>query len=444
MRIPWEDWLWDCRPAKRLWKPLLKRYLTGAWKPFRMRPGEGVYPSDLEQLGLYLHVPFCHQPCAYCPYNRIKFSASLYDEYERAAHQEIDLSAARLTEGRAGKRRPSISSLYIGGGTPTIKPMSLVGLVTHITKAFGQPGDICVELHPAAMDDECLKLLKQIGVNMVSVGVESLSDRLLTLIGRSHNAATAEDSVRRAVAEGFETVNADIMFALPTQTLEELDLDLQRVLTLGVNQISTYPIFAFPYTELGRRLKISRIQRPKGNVIRDMLAVIRRRAHEHGLTRCSVWSFGRSGKKKYTLTTRHHYIGIGPSAASMLPGRFFVNTFSIEQYAATLPHRLPVALAMPIDRQLEMAYWLYWRIYEMSIPVGEFSRFFGRDIERIHGGLLRLLTRLGILNHEDGCYHVAEGSAYWIHRLQNEYALNYINHLWGTCRNEAWPSEVTL
>ncbi len=444
MAIPWEDWLWGCRPAKRLWKPLLKRYLTGTWKPFRMEPGEGAYPSNPEQLGLYLHVPFCRQPCAYCPYNRVKFDASLYDAYERAAHQEIDLAAARLTGGRAGDRQLSIGSLYVGGGTPTIEPGSLARLVTHITAAFGRPGNICVELHPAAMDDVCLKLLKQIGVTMVSVGVESLTDRLLTLIGRSHNAATAEDSVRRAVAEGFDTVSADMMFALPTQTLEELDRDLERVLALGVSQVSTYPIFAFPYTELGRRLRISRIRRPRGDLIRDMLAVIRHKACEHGLARCSVWSFGRPGQKKFTSTTRHYYLGIGPSAASMLPGRFFVNTFSIEQYAAMLPHRLPVALAMPVDRQLEMVYWLYWRIYEMSIPAGEFSRLFGRDLESVYGGLLRLLVKLGMLSHQNGCYHVTEGSAYWIHRLQNEYALNYINRLWGTCRNEAWPSQVTL
>jgi coproporphyrinogen III oxidase-like Fe-S oxidoreductase len=444
MAIPWEDWLWGWRPAKRLWKPLLKRYLTGTWKPFRMEPGEGAYPSNLEQLGLYLHVPFCRQPCAYCPYNRVKFDVSLYKEYDRAAHQEIDLAAARLAEGRADNGPLRIGSLYVGGGTPTIEPESLARLVSHIRESFGRPENIGVELHPAAMDDGCLKILKQIGVNMVSVGVESLTDRLLALIGRSHDAAMAEDALRRAVAEDFDTVSADIMFALPTQTLEELDRDLDRVLKLGVGQISTYPIFTFPYTELGRRLKINRIQRPRGGLIRDMLAVIRSRACEHELERCSVWSFGRGGRKKFTSTTRHHYLGIGPSAASMLPGRFFVNTFSIEQYASTLPHHLPVALAMPVDRKLEMAYWLYWRIYEMSIPIQEFSQLFGRDLESVHGRLLSLLTKLGILNRENGCYHVTEKSAYWIHRLQNEYALNYINNLWGTCRNVAWPSEVTL
>ncbi len=359
-------------------------------------------------------------------------------------HQEIDLAAALLAKGPKGNGRFNIGSLYVGGGTPTIEPASLARLVTHITEAFGRPGDIGVELHPAAMDDECLKILKQIGVTMVSVGVESLSDRLLMLIGRSHNAAVAEDAVRRAVAEGFDTVSADMMFALPTQTLEELDQDLERVLTLGVSQLSTYPIFTFPYTELGRRLEISRIRRPRGDLIRDMLAVIRRRACERGLERCSVWSFGRPGRKKFTSTTRHHYIGIGPSAASMLPGRFFVNTFSIEQYAAALPRRLPVALAMSVDRRLEMLYWLYWRIYEMSIPVREFSRLFGRDLgERLWRPVETACEAWDTQPRERllPCYReirILDSST------PERICLELHQSPLGACRNEAWPSGVTL
>lgn len=90
-----------------------------------------------------------------------------------------------------------------------------------------------MELHPAAMDDACLEVLKSLGVTMLSIGVESLSDDLLKLIGRTHDASAAEDAVRRAVAPEFDSVNVDLMFALPTQKLEDLDRDLQRVLALS-------------------------------------------------------------------------------------------------------------------------------------------------------------------------------------------------------------------
>ena len=230
---------------------------------------------------------------------------------------------------------------------------------------------------------------------MLSVGVESLSDRLLAMVGRSHDAAAAEDAVRRAMAHGFEAVNVDLMFALPTQTLDELDHDLCRVLALGVDQLSTYPIFGFPYTEWGQQLGLARIGRPRGDVIRRMLDLIRRRCREHGLEQCAVWSFLRPRKKKFSSITRHHYLGFGPSAASMTGRQFCVNTFSIEEYAAALPDRSPVALVLPVDRRLEMAYWLYWRVYEMKLSGADFRELFGEDLEAVYGRLLRPLAAPG-------------------------------------------------
>ena len=106
--------------------------------------------------------------------------------------------------------------------------------------------------------------------------------------------------------------------------------------------------------------------------------------------------------------------------------------------------RSPVALVLPVDRRLEMAYWLYWRVYEMKLGGGDFRELFGEDLEAVFGRLLRPLVRLGMMERHNGSYRVTEGAAYWVHRFQNEYSLNYINRLWGRCRQEAWPREVRL
>jgi oxygen-independent coproporphyrinogen-3 oxidase len=444
--IPLDDFLFSLRPARWAWKPLLKRLVTGSFAPLTMRPGEAELPVGLRRLGLYLHVPFCHNLCPYCPYHRVQFEEALYRRYEAAAHQEIDLCVRRMSEKLAGtgQGRPAIVSVYIGGGTPTVAPAGLARLVAHLAEAFGPPGDVCVELHPSAMDDACLEVLRGVGVTMLSVGVESLCDRLLAVVGRSHDAAAARQAVRRAVAGGFAAVNVDLMFALPTQTLDELDHDLEGVLALGVDQLSTYPIFGFPYTEWGRGLGLAKIGRPRGDLIRRMLGLIRRRCREHGLEQCAVWSFLRPSKRKFSSITRHHYLGFGPSAASMTGRQFSVNTFSVAEYAAALPERRPVALVLPVDRRLEMAYWLYWRIYEMKLCGADFRELFDEDLEATYGGTLRLLARLGVVQRQNGSYRVTEGAAYWVHRFQNEYSLNYINRLWGRCREEAWPAEVRL
>ena len=113
----------------------------------------------------------------------------------------------------------------------------------------------------------------------------------------------------------------------------------------------------------------------------------------------------------------------------------------MEASPETLPDR---QLALPVPRRLEMAYWLYWRAYEMTIPGQGFREVFEEELESVYGRLMGLLRRLGMARRENGCYHLTERSAYWIHRLQNEYALNHINRLWGRCRREAWPGHVRL
>lgn len=441
-----EDFLFDVGTAKRVWKPLIRRLVAGRRSPLVMRPGEPDFPARVKRLGLYLHVPFCRNLCPFCPYNRVEYDEAAYREFERAAHQEIDLCARRMEDARrrAGAERPPVVSLYVGGGTPTVDPKGLARLLSHMRESFGEPGDICAELHPAAMDDDCLGLLKGAGVTMLSIGVESLNDRLLEVIGRSHDAAAAEDALRRAVSAGFGSVNADLMFALPTQTLEELDSDLSRVLESGVDQVSTYPIFGFPYSDLGKRMGMRAIKRPPGTMIRRMLDLIRARCLEAGLKQCAVWSFLKPGEKKFSSITRHHYLGFGPSGASMTGSEFRVNTFSVKEYAAALPGRLPVALTLPVDRRLEMAYWFYWRLYEMKASGADFKELFGRRFDDVFGGLMLVPRLLGLARKENGGTVVTEKGAYWIHRFQNEYSLNYINRLWGRCRAEPWPDEVRL
>ena len=446
MGIDLEDALFDARALKALWKPTVRRAVTGSWRPLVMQPAEAPFPPGLRRIGLYLHVPFCRNLCPYCPYNRVEYDERLYDAYEAAVHQEIDLRAdqVRRAGAPAGRPMPRVTSLYVGGGTPTVRPAGLSRMVRHLREAFQCDGDACVELHPAAMDDECLDILKDCGVTMLSVGVESVRDGQLERIGRSHDAATAEDAVRRAVRAGFASVNADLMFALPGQTADDLAAEVEQVLALGVDQLSTYPIFGFPYTELGRELGIEGIKRPDGLLVRRMLAVIRERCEAAGMEQCAVWSFLRPGRKKFSSITRHHYLGFGPSAASMTGDHFAVNTFCVEQYAATLPATLPVALALPMSRRLEMAYWLYWRLYEMAVPLHEFEEVFGKSLPDAFGALLKGPMTLGMMERCNGSYRVTPEGAYWIHRLQNEYSLNFINRLWGRCREEAWPREVRL
>ncbi len=426
-------------PAKFLWKPLLQKWITGRGRRFRMRPGTPPIAAGLEHLGLYLHVPFCSSLCPFCPYNRCRYDAELFARYQTAVAQEIELVANSLG-------RPRIDSLYVGGGTPTVNREGLLEILHQLGATFTLDCDICVELHPAHMHDEDLRALKTAGVTLLSVGVESTDDEILARIGRNHSGAEALDALTRAREVGFDTINADLMFALPGQRLEHWQRDVDRVLATGVDQLSTYPMFTFPYSDRGLERGTRMVERPHGRTIRSMLHYTDERCRALGLDRCAVWSWKRPQRNKFSSITRHHYLGFGPSAASMDGAHFWVNTFDVEAYVDALPERRPVALSMPVDRRLEMAYWLYWRVYELRATTGEFQGQFATT-ESVHsrfGKLFAPLLAAGLVRRTLDGFAITPAGAYWIHRLQNEYSLSYINRLWGTCRQTAWPEEAVL
>lgn len=421
------------------WKPLIQKAVTGQAGRFSMTGRLPEWPGLLKAPGLYLHVPFCRSLCPYCPYNRVRYDESLFNLFAEAVKEEISLYAPCLS-GQV------FSSLYIGGGTPTVNLSGLTGIIRHLRQRLPNIGRICVELHPGSMDYDGLAALKEAGVTMLSIGVESTSDELLQRIGRSHDARSAIGAVSRALSMGFKAVNVDLMFALPGQRLADWENDIRTVVDLGVDQLSTYPLFTFAYSDRGMRDALREVKRPSGRTIRAMLRCTDAYCEHKGLQRCAVWSWLKPGKEKFSSTTRHHYIGFGPSAASMTGTDFYVNTFDVKAYAAKLPAQRPVAVSMPVSRRLEMAYWLYWRMYELSLSSRDFCEVFGTDLsmDQLFGHLLRPLMPLGLIRRTGENYSVTKRGAYWIHRLQNEYSLRYINRLWGTCRRQAWPEEVVL
>lgn len=426
-------------PGKFVWKPFLKKALTGHFSSFHMVPQETAWPKDLVSPGLYLHVPFCKNLCPYCPYNRVEYNERLFDLYEAAVKKEIDLYAPFL-------KGYEFTSLYIGGGTPTVNPQGLLRILSYLKQSLAVHCDICIELHPANMDDDCLQSLRDLGVNIISIGVESTSDTLLSSLGRSHDGPTAKDAVKRAVRNGFQSLNVDLMFALPGQTLDDWKTDVDAMLDLGVDQISTYPLFSFPYSELGVSQGITSVTRPSEKIVKQMLDYTHKKCIDSGLERCAVWSWLRPKKFKFSSITRHHYIGFGPSAASMTGDSFFVNTFDVEAYSQRLNEGRPIALTMPVDKRLEMAYWLYWRVYELGIKNTSFKKTFGpsANIDKEFGFFFNPLRAMGMVKKTGDGYQINDSGAYWIHRLQNEYSLSYINNLWGSCRKNPWPQEARL
>jgi oxygen-independent coproporphyrinogen-3 oxidase len=392
---------------------------------------------EIEEFGLYLHIPFCRQICPYCPYNKELYRPEVAKSYVRAVKREVDIYSAMLG------RKP-VTSFYIGGGTPTtMLGNGMSEILEHIRRAFHLQCDIHLESHPSDLSQENLQAVKDLGVRNLSTGVEAVQDHHLRTLHRPYSAAQARAAVERAVNTGFDCVNADIIFALPRQTYAEVREAGQALLAMGVDQVAAYPLFRFPYTAWerlsGDGWHFSHLQR------RKMLGVLESVFYEAGFERTSVWAFTRAGVPKYCSVTVPLYVGLGASGGSYLKDVFYLNTFNVGQYIQALEDgRLPIALSLELSESMQMAGWLYWRIYETRFSKGRFAQRFGRAFDGVYGTYIRLLSLLGLLKDHGDEVALTDGGAYWLHALQDLFSIGYIGKLWGTSTHDPWPARVVL
>lgn len=402
-------------------------------------PDLGRAFREIDELGLYLHLPFCRRICPYCPYNKTLYRPELADAYAGAVVREIDLYAPIVGD------RP-VTSFYIGGGTPTVMlGHGLDRILQRVRGAFRMHCAAHVESHPGDLSGAALGALLAMGVGHLSIGVEALQDEHLRALGRPYSAAEARSAVAGAVAAGFECVNADMMFALPGQTTAQALETARTLVDLGVDQVAAYPLFDFPYTPWTRS---------RGSRSGLLGAVLRRRAmlsaletvfYDAGFRRTSVWAFTRPRSPPYCSVTVPLYLGLGASGGSYLRDVFYLNTFDARAYIDALAAgRLPIALSVDLSRKMQMAGWLYWRTYGVRFSKRAFLERFGTAFDGVYGRAASWLAAAGLVSDEGEEVSLTDAGAFWLHVVQDLFSLDGVGRLWGAAMAEPWPQRVAL
>ncbi len=424
-----------------LLRSFLRRLLTGQ----ESIALENSVPSlesrfeGIEEFGLYLHVPFCRQICPYCPYNKEIYRPDVAREYVHAIKREIDLYCDLMGDS-------PVTSFYIGGGTPTTMLHSgLEGILAHIFDSFNMQCDMHMESHPNDLSADNLKTIISMGVKHLSIGVEALQDRHLRALGRQYGVDEVKAAVERAVAAGFKCVNADMIFALHDQTYDEVEQAGHDLVELGVDQVAAYPLFRFPYTKmagLGAR------KNDNNSTIftrRKMLRILERIFYGAGYERTSVWAFTRPGVPKYCSVTVPLYVGLGASAGSYLRDVFYLNTFNVGEYIRALKNgRMPIALSLELSERMQMAGWLYWRIYETRFRKSDFQERFGKEFDEVYGKYMKPLSWLRFVRDHGDEVVLSDEGTYWLHVLEDLFSIQYVSKLWGTSQQDPWPERVVL
>jgi len=404
------------------------------WPPKFVAADRGAtrhIPSE----NVYVHLPFCETICPHCPYNTARFDTALSRDYELALLREIDDYVRRSDA-------VPIGSLYFGGGSPSLTPYTVAAVIEAFAPLLIESAEIAIEAYPTHASPEALEQLRRMGVNRLSLGIETLERPLLRKLGRRYTPERARESVAAAMAANFELVDVNLIFGIPGQDCDRFLAGAAELLEMGVGQISAYPLFTFDHTPAGQPRRERHYARAAAARRLRMQQGVSRLCLEAGLERTSVWSFTRHGSTAYTTVTRPDYVGFGAGAGSKSAARAAFNTFCVRAYTAAAPRA--IALIHELSPHQKRADWLYWQIYNARVDAPAYVERFGRTIERDFGRLLRILCACGYLRREASSYELTESGAIQVHRMQSIFSLNGIDSVWSACRRTSWPEEVRV
>ena len=411
---------------------LTRAWLTRSRRPFTFTNEYDSVLSfeDCENLGLYIHIPFCKSICSFCPYCKVRYDASLCDRYIDALLREIRMV------GSQQKGRKTVTSLYFGGGTPALVADRLKEIIDTCKTYFEITEGIGLELHPDNVTVPILEKLKAAGVTKISIGIQSFQQKYQSVLGRS--TVDRQAMAQALAAVPFETVSMDFIFALPGQTFEDLKADVDTAFASGANHIAIYPFIDFTFTS-------SKVKALPKKEKRQLLDRITRYCLEKGYQRSSIWTFSSEKQAGYSSMTRDNFLGFGCSATTLLKKQFKINTFSVDAYCNRINEgKLPTSLTIRFTKRQRMVYYLFWTAYSTKVDVRDFERFFGAPLRKMYGFELWLAKRLGFVTEKNGVYEMTLRGAFYYHYYENFYTLSYIDKMWGIMRKEAFPEEIEL
>ncbi len=411
--------------AARIW-------LTRSLKPFEFKNqyNNQLNYTDVDGLGLYIHIPFCKSICNFCPYCKTIYNEQMASRYIKALLKEIELV------GQSISTKKEVTSMYFGGGSPALLVDHLGEIITAVKKYFIINEGIGVELHPDDVTIETLSKLKTAGVSKISIGIQSFQQTYLSVLGRKQIDYSSMFEALREVP--FTTVSMDLIFAIPGQTADSLKQDIAFAFVNGANHIAIYPFVDFSFS--GNTL-LPMTEKDK----RTLLDSITEYCEKNGYVRTSIWTYSKNASIKYSSMTRDNFLGFGCSATTLLTDQFKINTFAIEDYIDRLEQgQLSTSLTLRFTPRQRMVYYLFWTAYTTSIDPKAFRKFFGVSLHSKYGFELYLCRLLGFVKKENGIYRMTGKGAYYYYYFEQFYTLAYIDKMWGIMREKAFPERIKL
>ena len=365
---------------------------------------------------IYCHIPFCAAKCPYCDF---------YSESGRSPECVSNVIGAMCREIRSCEPSGSISTIYIGGGTPSfIDASHIEQLLEAIRQTFvvDEDAEITIEVNPSSLTADKAKIYRASGINRVSVGVQSLHDEHLRTLGRLHDAAGAAECIRILQRSGFDNISADLIIAVPGQSTEDVLEDIRRLADLGVKHISTYSLSIEHGTPFYRKY---------GDSIEDLVPPEAERAMYHAqraeLKRLGYVPYEISNSCIPGYESRHNssywegeeYYGIGAGAHGYVGGIRYAHPDDIDQYIAA-PADTETEEVMDADSVMREYPFLKLRTSE-GVSLEAFRQRFGAGFMDIYGDIVRENTAKGLLTIQDGFVRLTDTGIDWSNVVMSDF-----------------------
>lgn len=353
-------------------------------------------------LGLYVHIPFCVKKCKYCDFLSAPAEKTVQKRYVDALCKEI-AGYQPLT------KEYELKTLYFGGGTPSVLPVELLEQIlkairNNFTIAMAE-AEVTLEVNPGTVTKDKLKSYRELGINRLSIGVQSAKQEELTLLGRIHTFEDAKNTVVWAREAGFENISVDLISALPGQTLKAYQENVEAILSLHPEHISSYSLMVeegTPFYEQYAEGKEKETELPDEETDRAMYAYTKERLREAGYERYEISNYAKPGfesRHNSSYWTGTEYLGVGLGASSLFTNARYHNETDLSVYMEDAEAGRDVR--REIERLVESEQMEEFMILGLRRMCGvsraEFQKRFGRPIETVYGNALQELKKLELL-----------------------------------------------
>ena len=285
----------------------------------------------MKEIGIYIHIPFCVQKCYYCDFVSYTNKDCIIPKYVQAVKNEILNFIQKNKDIK-------ISTMYIGGGTPSYIASKYIKEIMDLLnehKILENTKEITIEVNPKTANIEKLEEYKKMGINRLSIGLQSTENRLLEQIGRIHNYQDFLDTYNMAKKVGFKNINVDLMIGLPNQNLKDVKKSVEELIKLNPQHISVYSLIVEENTPIYKILETGKIKLPDEELERNMYWYVKNKLELNGFKHYEISNFAKEGyesKHNMDCWSQKEYIGFGVAAYSYIDNVRFGNIDNIEKF----------------------------------------------------------------------------------------------------------------